>query len=234
MTNKNQTELPAEVAQFLKQHPDIVQIVIEAMERHPEFESVMPDLIRAYRLIVECFDAGGKLLLCGNGGSFADAMHIAGEMAKSFKRQRHLSPNDRSKFRDLTDGQVLADALEYGFPVIVLGLNSSLKSAIENDIPVPYIGYAQELFALGRPGDVLLGISTKGNAQNVLYAITTAKAIGMGTIGLTGDLGGKLARMADVAIRVPAQTTERIQEWHQIVYHALCAMVEAHYFKATK
>lgn len=234
MTNQKNAVLPAEVVQFLNQHPDIVQIVIDTMQQHPEIESVIHDLIRAYRLIVDCFDANGKLFLCGNGGSYADAMHIAGEMAKSFKRQRHLSPKDRNKFRDLTEGQVLADALEYGFPVIVLGSNNSLKSAIENDIPVPYIGYAQELFSLGRAGDVLIGISTKGNAQNVLYAITTAKALGMGTIGLTGDLGGKLARDADVAIRVPAQTTERIQEWHQIVYHALCAMVEAHYFKEPK
>ncbi len=234
MTNQKNSVLPAEVVQFLNQHPDIVQIVIDTMQQHPEIESVIHDLIQAYRLIVECFDAKGKLFLCGNGGSYADAMHIAGEMAKSFKRQRHLSPKDRNKFRDLTEGQVLADALEYGFPVIVLGLNNSLKSAIENDIPVPYIGYAQELFSLGRAGDVLIGISTKGNAQNVLYAVTTAKALGMGTIGLTGDLGGKLAQDADVAIRVPAQTTERIQEWHQIVYHALCAMVEAHYFKEPK
>lgn len=231
MTTKSKFVLPPEVAQFLKQHPDIVQIVIETMERHPEIESVVHDLIRAYRLIVDCFDARGKLFLCGNGGSFADAMHIAGEMAKSFKRQRHLSPSDRTKFRDLTEGQVLADALEYGFPAIVLGLNNSLKSAIENDIPVPYIGYAQELFALGRAEDTLLGISTKGNAQNVLYAVTTAKAIGMSTIGLTGDMGGKLAQSVDIAIRVPAQRTDRIQELHQIVYHALCAMVEAHYFK---
>ena len=224
-------QLPEDVNQFLKQNPDIVAIIIEFMEQNPALGSIIQPLIQSYMLLVDCFDRGGKLFVCGNGGSFADSLHISGEMMKSFQRNRNLTPADRKKFEDLPDGNRLADALEYGFPVIVLGLNHSLKSAVENDIAEPHISFAQELFALGKPGDLLLGISTSGNAKNVSYAVTTAKAIGIKTIGLTGESGGKLAGLVDIAICVPAKSTHQIQELHLRVYHTLCAIVEAHYFK---
>lgn len=231
---KKNENLPQGVTQFLEHHPDIVQIIIDLIDRNPELKAILTDLIRCYVAITGCFDNGGKLFLCGNGGSFADCLHISGEMLKSFRRNRNLTAEDRSKFQNLPDGQILADALEYGFPLIVLGLNHSLKSAIENDIPVPYIGYAQELFSLGSKGDVLFGISTSGNAKNVVYAMTTAKAMGIKTIGLTGQVGGMLAQMVDISIRVPASTTDLIQELHQLVYHTLCAIIEARYFKEVK
>ncbi len=226
--------LPDDVKQFLEQHPDVVEIIIDFMERMPLLKPIVGNLIKSYMLIVNCFDSGGKLFICGNGGSFADSLHISGEMLKSFQRNRRLKEQDREKFLNSPEGKVLADALEYGLPVIVLGLNHSLKTAIENDISVPNIGFAQELFVLGEEKDVLLGISTSGNAQNVIYAMTTAKAIGMTTIGLTGELGGKLAHMVDIPIQVPASSTHRIQELHLHVYHTLCAIVEAHYFKELK
>ena len=227
-------KLPEYVKQFLEQHPDVIEIVVDFMDRVPELKNITSSLIKSNLLIVNCFDNGGRLFLCGNGGSFADSLHISGEMMKSFQRDRKLNQEDRQKFLALPDGRVLADALEYGLPVIVLGLNHSLQSAIDNDIPVPYIGFAQELFALSRKNDVLLGISTSGNAKNVIHAVTTAKAIEMKTIGLTGQNGGKLARMVDIAIQVPAITTHQIQELHLHVYHTLCAIVEAHYFKDLK
>lgn len=230
--NKNQ--LPEPIYQFIEQHPDIVQIVVEFMDQHPELSSLVNDIIQSYLTIVDCFDKGGKLFLCGNGGSFADSLHISGEMLKSYERKRGLTPAERDMFANLPHGELLADALERGFPVIVLGLNHSLKSAVENDIPVPNIGFAQELYALGRKGDVLLGISTGGNAKNVAYAVTTAKAIGMKTIGLTGHMGGMLAQSVDIAIRVPKTKTNRIQEQHQLVYHVLCSIIEAHYFREMK
>ncbi len=226
--------LPEEVKQFLEQHPDIVEIIIDFKERMPVLNPTVDHLIKSYMLIVNCLDNGGKLFLCGNGGSFADSLHISGEMLKSFQRNRKLKSEDRQKFLDLPEGKTLADALEYGLPVIVLGLNHSLKSAVENDIPVPSIGFAQELFALGKKDDVLLGISTSGNAQNVIYAVSTARAIGMKTIGLTGQDGGKLAQFVDIPIQVPASSTHRVQELHLQVYHTLCAIVEAHYFKEKK
>jgi D-sedoheptulose 7-phosphate isomerase len=227
-------QLPDNVEQFLEQHPDVVEIIIDFMERMPLLKPTVENLIKSYMLMVDCFDRGGKLFICGNGGSFADSLHISGELMKSFQRNRKLKQQDREKFLDSPEGEVLADALEYGLPVIVLGLNHSLKSAIENDIAVPNIGFAQELFALGKKDDVLLGISTSGNAQNVIYAMTTAKVIGIATIGLTGELGGELARIVDVPIQVPGNSTHRIQELHLHVYHTLCAIVEAHYFKEPK
>lgn len=227
-------QLPENVEQFLEHHPDIVAIIVDFMDRNPELNTVVNPLIQSYMLIVNCFDNGGRLFLCGNGGSFADSLHISGEMLKSFQRNRKLKPEDRERFLDLPDGKILADALEYGLPAIVLGLNHSLKSAIENDVAVPYISFAQELFALGNENDLLMGISTSGNAQNVLYAMTTAKAIGMKTIGLTGQAGGKLAQVADIPIQVPAKATHHVQELHLQVYHTLCAIIEAHYFKGLK
>jgi len=128
----------------------------------------------------------------------------------------------------------LSRALEYGFPAIVLGLNHSLKSAVENDIYLSNIAYAQELFSLGRKNDLLLGISTSGMALNVAYAVSVAKVKGMRTIALTGEDGGQLVPMVDVAIQVPDRATNRIQELHQIIYHTLCSMVEAHYFQESK
>jgi len=230
----NRQSLPEPVFQFIEQHPDVVQVVVDFLERNPELSSVVADVIQSYLTIITSFDRGGKLFLCGNGGSFADCLHISGEMLKSYERKRGLSPAERGQFTDLPYGELLADALERGFPVIVLGLNHSLRSAVENDIAVPNIGFAQELYALGRRDDVLLGISTSGNAKNIAYAVTTAKAIGMKTIGLTGQMGGHLAQHADIVIRVPKTMTNRIQEQHQLVYHALCSIVEAHYFQELK
>ena len=203
-------QLPDNVEQFLEQHPDVVEIIIDFMERMPLLKPTVENLIKSYMLMVDCFDRGGKLFICGNGGSFADSLHISGELMKSFQRNRKLKQQDREKFLDSPEGEVLADALEYGF------------------------GFAQELFALGKKNDVLLGISTSGNAQNVIYAMTTAKVIGIATIGLTGELGGELARIVDVPIQVPGNSTHRIQELHLHVYHTLCAIVEAHYFKEPK
>jgi len=234
MTNETTQNFPEDVRQFIKNHPDIVQIVIDFMERHPNLEPLVNQLIRSYMAIVNCFDNEGRLFLCGNGGSFADCLHISGEMLKSYERKRQLNSVDQKKFKNVPFGDQLFRALEYGFPVIVLGLNHSLKSAVENDIYLPNIAYAQELFALGKENDVLLGISTSGMALNVAYAVSVAKVKGMLTIGLTGEDGGQLSPMVDIAIKAPASATNRVQEQHQLIYHTLCSLVEAHYFQERK
>jgi len=219
-----------DVVQFIQQHPDVVQIAINFIEKNPQLKKIANHLIRAYMMIVNCFDGGGTLFLCGNGGSFADALHISGEMLKSYERKRELTAADKQKFQAIAFGDQLSRALEYGFRVSVLRLNHSLQSAVENDIYLPGIGYAQELFALGKKDDVLLGISTSGMAANVAYAVSVAKVKGMRTIGLTGQKGGQLASMVDIAIKAPGTATNRIQEQHQLIYHTLCSLVEAHYF----
>jgi len=233
--SKNTTHtFPEDVRLFIKKHPDIVQIAIEFIEYNRDLKTVANQLIRCYMKIVDCFYNGGRLFLCGNGGSFADCLHISGEMLKSYERKRALNSQDKKKFKNVPFGDQLSHALEYGFPVIVLGLNHSLRSAVENDIYLPNIAYAQELFVLGKERDVLLGISTSGMAVNVAYAVSVAKVKGICTIGLTGEEGGQLAPMVDIAIKTPAKTTKRIQEQHQIIYHTLCSLVEAHYFQELK
>ncbi|MBL7095262.1 SIS domain-containing protein [candidate division KSB1 bacterium] len=234
MTKNSTHTFPEDVRSFIKKHQDIVQIAIEFIEQYPELKPVANQMIRSYMMMVDCFDNGGRLFLCGNGGSFADCLHISGEMLKSYERKRGLNSEDKKKFKTIPFGDQLSRALEYGLPVIVLGLNHSLKSAVENDIFLPNIGYAQELFALGEENDVLLGISTSGMAMNVAYAVSVAKVKGMRTIGLTGEEGGQLAPMVDVAIKAPGKVTKRIQENHQIIYHTVCSLVETHYFQEKK
>ena len=228
---QNQQKIQQVVHEFIGHHPDIVQILINLIDKFPELSATIPDILKIYLKIIKCFDSHHKLFLCGNGGSFADAMHISGEMLKSFERKRKLSAKDRQAFTNLPYGKELVEGLEYGFPVIVLGLNHSLFSALENDNPMRYIGFAQELYALGQKGDILIGISTSGNAKNVLYAVSTAKAKNLTTIGLTGEKGGQLANLVDISIKVPHKSTNKIQELHLPVYHTICAIVEAHYFK---
>jgi len=202
----------------------------EALNRHAQLNNTVADVMSIYQVIIRSYDAGGVLYLCGNGGSFADCLHISGELLKAFEKPRPLTARQKARFKDLPDGVRLAEHLEKGLPAVVLGANLSLSSAVLNDKPLANMNYAQELFALGRPGDVLLGISTSGNARNVLLAAQVAKAKGLEVIALTGSSGGKLGRLADVTVRVPARKTREVQELHQPLYHALCAMLEEHYF----
>ena len=229
--NQNKQKIKQAVFDFIGHHPDIVQIIIDLIDRQPELGVVVPDILKAYLKLIKCFDQGHTLFICGNGGSFADSLHISSELLKSFKRKRALSEKDKKTFEHLPYGKEIGSALEYGFPVIVLGLNHSFSSALENDNPTPYIGFAQELYTLAKKDDLFMGISTGGNAQNVLYAVTVAKANGLTTIGLTGENSGELTKSVDIAIKVPGKTTAKIQELHLPVYHTICAIVEAHYFK---
>jgi D-sedoheptulose 7-phosphate isomerase len=211
---------------------NVAKHVVQGMlTLHPELSSAADDLIAAHRLIADALARGGCLYLCGNGGSMADAMHISGEMLKSYTLPRPLDADLQAKLaRSGPDGAVLGQVLERGLRAIVLGLNHSLSSALENDVSTPAIGYAQELLVIAHPGDVLLGISTSGNARNVCYAAQAARALGMSVISLTGQGGGKLAPLADVAIRAPAAQTDRVQEYHVHLYHCLCEMLEVHFF----
>ncbi len=213
----------------LRENRAVYKVLEGFWNERPNLRRVVPDLLDAYGVIEAAFRAGHKLFLCGNGGSFADALHISGELMKSYLLPRPLPPEHYKAIRE-AGGDDLASSLQRGFPVIVLGLNHSLLSALENDVEEPRLGFAQELYCLGGPGDVLLGISTSGKAVNVRRAAAVAIALGMQTIALTGEDGGPLARQVALAIRVPARNTREVQELHQPVYHALCAMLEASFF----
>jgi D-sedoheptulose 7-phosphate isomerase len=153
-----------------------------------------------------------------------------GELCKSFERKRPVPADVAARLKDMPMGEDLTRNLESGLAAVTLGYNGALKSAVENDSPLRDIAYAQELFALAKPGDVLIAISTSGNAANCLMAMSTAKAVGAVAVSLTGPKGGRMAEFADVALRAPGDSTKVVQEAHIVLYHTMCAMIEAHYF----
>jgi phosphoheptose isomerase len=224
------TQWPAVVQDLEQSAPAAARVLCRTMERAPHLVGTASALARAFNALSRCFVTGGTLFVGGNGGSMADALHISGELNKSFLRPRPIPSAHRQKLSKLPGGGELAEHLQQGLRTVVLGANLSLSTAIDNDIPLAHIGLAQELYALARPGDVFLGISTSGNAQNVLYAATTARALGLSVIALSGEHGGKLSGQSDVAIKAPAADTATVQVLHVQIYHILCEMLEAQFF----
>lgn len=206
------------------------QILHGMTERRPDLGGCVEKIVELHYALIKMYDAGGKLLLCGNGGSNADSMHIAGELCKSFERKRTLPVSLVDKLKPLPCGEDLANHLEAGLAAIALGFNGSLKTAVENDIKLRDIAFAQEAAALAKREDVIIGISTSGNATNCLMAMSVVKAIGGTVVSLTGPNGGKMAAFADIAIKAPGDSVKVIQEAHLVIYHTMCAMIEAHYF----
>lgn len=207
------------------------QSILDALlTRRPDLAGCVADLFDAHATLVAAYDQGGKLLTCGNGGSCADAVHIVGELCKSFERKRPLDETFQTRLVKLPHGAELAENLEQGLTAVTLGLNHSLKTAVENDSPLRDMAFAQEAHALLKKGDVLLAISTSGNATNCLMAMSAAKATECTTIVLTGPKGGVMGEHGDVVIRAPGASTSLIQESHIALYHTLCLMIEAHYF----
>ena len=176
--------------------------VMEAFEAKCRFfERATADVARAARLIIESLRAGGKLMLCGNGGSAADAQHIATELA----------------FRMGRDRAALA--------ALALTTDTSLLTAVSNDKAFQYV-FSRQIAALGRAGDVLIAISTSGNSPNVIEAVKQAREMDIRTIGLLGHEGGCLGEMVDLPLVVPSRNTPRIQEVHIEVCHIICGLVE--------
>ncbi len=211
--------------------PHNVRPIVDALvARTPALADVVPDLWRAFRELSRCFKTGGTLFLCGNGGSMSDALHISGEMLKSYATRRALPDRLATRLQAQPEGELLARNLEPGLRAVTLGSNPTLASAVANDMPDRDVNLAQELLALAHPGDVLLGISTSGSARNVRYAAQTARALGLPVIAFTGQDGGPLAGLADVVLRVPEKRTDRVQELHIQCYHALCEMLETAFF----
>jgi len=211
--------------------PLSAQAVEELSNRNPTLSVALPALCQAYLLLASCFERGGRLYISGNGGSMSDALHITGELVKSFAQKRPLSETARRRLGRVSPDQYLTTNLEPALPAIALGINPSLTSAIDNDFEARWLNVAQELFALGRPGDVFLGISTSGKARNILYAAETAKANGLHSILLTGEKETELSTFVDIAIHSPGSRTDLIQEAHIALYHCLCDMLERDFFR---
>ena len=201
------------------------------MKRYPKLESLRQNIIDAYLVMEECYEHDGKLLIAGNGGSAADSEHIAGELMKRFKIARPVPQKFAEELcdGDSIRGKELAKKLERGLMAIPLVAHEALTTAYINDVDGLGV-FAQQLYGFGRRGDVFLGISTSGNSKNILNATVVARALGIKVIALTGSQGSELAKVADVAIKVPENETYMIQELHLPVYHCLCMMLEDRFF----
>jgi D-sedoheptulose 7-phosphate isomerase len=169
-------------------------------------DSVLLHLIeQAAKKMIEVYQNGNKIMLGGNGGSAADAQHIAGEFVSRFYFDRP------------------------GLPCIALTTDTSILTAIGNDYGYEQL-FARQIQANGQSGDLFIGISTSGNSPNVIKGLEMCRAKGITTIGLTGEAGGRMAALCDICIRIPSQETPRIQEAHILIGHILCAIVEESIF----
>ena len=200
-------------------------------QRFPTLTKIKEPIEHSYTLIRDTFAQGNKLFICGNGGSASDAEHIVGELMKGFLLKRELPQAEQQKFIDAfgDEGADIAAKLQRGLPAIALTSHPSLATAFNNDVD-PSLTFSQQLYALGGDGDVLLAISTSGNSNNVVKCIQTAKVMGMKTIILAGNDGGKSAELCDCAVIAPSNETYIIQEFHLPIYHALCAALEEHFY----
>ena len=184
---------------------DPASIIRDRIEAHTTAVRGLEGEAASISAIIECLvtalKSGGKILLCGNGGSAADAQHVAAEFVGRFAKERAA------------------------WPAIALTANSSTVTAIGNDYGFEYI-FSRQVEALAKKGDVVVGISTSGNSENVLKALEEGKKRGCTTIGMTGKNGGKLRTLADISISVPSDETPRIQETHILAWHIICELVE--------
>lgn len=191
------------------------------LARYPALEVCSEDIQKALELMINTYKCGGKILVCGNGGSAADSEHIVGELMKGFISKRSVDdkriPNE------------LAVNLQGSLPAISLPSQCAILSAYINDVE-PDMMYAQLVYGYAKPEDLVIGLSTSGNSKNVVNAVKVAKAVGAKALCMTGKSGGMLNTLADVTIKVPETETYKIQEYHLPVYHYLCAAVEKYFF----
>lgn len=204
---------------------EAVMILNKAITDHPALAVCREDMEIAYKILVDCFENGGSVLVCGNGGSAADSEHIVGEFMKGFLKKRPLTAFDRVTISD----DNIADNLQGTLSAISLVSQTSISTAFMNDVD-PDMVFAQQVYGYRNENNVLIGITTSGNSGNILNAVKVAKAFKMKTIGMTGETGGKLKDLCTVTLKAPHKETYRVQEYHLPMYHALCAMVEAEFF----
>ena len=203
------------------------------IKRYPALQACAKELEAAFDLLVAAYQNGNKLLVCGNGGSAADSEHIVAELMKGFLKRRPIPAVHATQLEQSSGatGRAIAGRLQGTLAAISLPSQVSLITAIANDLEYDMI-FAQQVYGLGRAGDVLLAISTSGASKNVSNAVLVAKAFGLKSIVLTGRSGGELAALADVAIKVPSDNVAEIQELHLPVYHWLSTELEETFFKS--
>lgn len=205
----------------------------ELLIRYPQLNLCKEQILNTIDTMEAAYRAGGKILLCGNGGSYADCEHISGELLKGFLSKRPLAHDDRTKLYDTLEydeATKFSNKLQRAIPCIPLTSLGATMTAFVNDVE-PDMAYAQLAYALGRENDVLIGLSTSGNSVNVVNALKVAKAMGMKTIAMTGNRSNsECAKIADITIQAPASETYLIQELHLPIYHYICAELERRIF----
>ena len=202
-----------------------MEVIDRLMTRYPQLLSCRDDIKSACELLTRVFADGKYLFICGNGGSAADAMHIAGELVKSFVIKR---PLDKVFTEQVEDKELLRN-LQGALPVFSLVENTAFATAFSNDCAAEYV-YAQQVYAYARDADCIWGISTSGNSKNIIHAIGAAKGRGAVALGLTGAGGGEMKSLCDVCICVPETETFKVQELHLPVYHTICLALEDYFW----
>lgn len=203
----------------------------ELLRRYPVLSNCRGEIEHTVTLLLNCFKSGGKLLVCGNGGSCSDSEHIVGELMKGFLLKREVPEPFKKNIREIfpENGEYIATHLQGALPAISLTSQMAVLSAFINDVAADMM-YAQLVYGYAKPGDVFLGLSTSGHSKNILNAARVAKACGLPVIGLTGKNHSELDLFADAVIHVPETETYRVQELHLPVYHYLCAACEKEIF----
>ena len=211
---------------------DRIGIFNTLYETYPALLGCETEIEAAYALLKAAADRRALIMVCGNGGSAADCEHITGELMKGFNLKRPLSPAEKAKFDGIDGGAAIADKLQGAIRCISLVSQVGVISAFANDID-PALIYAQQVWGYaGSPDDVLIGLSTSGNSENVVNAVKTAKAAGIRTLAITGESESRLSALCDVTVKLPARAPFAVQELTLPAYHALCAALEAEIFSS--
>lgn len=197
-------------------------MINELLKRYSALEVCKKDIEEALNLLINTYKNGGKVLVCGNGGSAADSEHIVGELMKGFMLKRPIM--------DKRIPQSLSENLQGALPAISLVSQSGVLSAFINDVE-PDMMYAQLVYGYGNEKDLLICMSTSGNSKNCVKAAEVAKCIGVKVLSLTGAKESNLSEISDCTIKVPETETFKVQEYHLPVYHYLCAMTEKYFFE---
>lgn len=204
--------------------------IINRILKSNDLEYLAHEIVSSVETSVNKIKSGGKIVVCGNGGSAADSGHIVGELLKGFVLPRKLTMEDKAKFSVFgKDGEKIADKLQYGIPAVALSGTEAISTAVMNDNGAEMV-FAQQAYGLLTDKDIFIGISTSGNAENVTIAMKVAKVKGAFTIALTGKGGGKMKEIADVNLIVNDTETYRIQEKHLPLYHLYCMCLENEFF----
>lgn len=203
----------------------------QLLVKYPDLEPCRTSIQAAFEAIKLSFEKGGKMLLSGNGGSAADCEHVVGELMKGFMSPRKLPKKQRDlmMIHGEEQGTYLADHLQGALPAISLVSHTAFATAFNNDVAADMV-FAQQVYGYGKQEDTLVVFSTSGNSANIVHAVQVAKSMGVTTIGLTGEGGGRLKDLCDVIIRVPYSSTPDIQERHLPIYHVICMMLEEAFF----